>query len=73
MLFLNYWVIAFCICRNTEAFPLSCYPSTHSVLEEIPSEIFSFCLPKFTEVREEFSGFLALRPRTKHHECGEEN
>lgn len=41
---------------------------------QIPSEIFfSSYLPKLTEVREEFSGFLALRPRKKHRECGEEN
>lgn len=65
----------FCVCRNTEAFALSCYTSTHSVLEDrsLQRFFFSFYLPKLTEVREEFSGFLALRPRKKHRECGEEN
>lgn len=36
-------------------------------------DFFSFYLPKLTEVREEFSGFLTLRPRKKDRECGEEN
>lgn len=63
MIFLNYWVIVFCVCRNTEACPLSCYLSTHSVLKDGSLQrFFSFYLPKLTEVSEEFSGFLALRP-----------
>lgn len=32
----------FCVCRNTEAFALSCYTSTHSVLEDRSLQRFFF-------------------------------